>query len=83
MLLLRDYWIEELQMIIRDGRYERLRHLIISELNRALVDAENAAKNEQTLVFESAADDADEWCLLLEELDAAAPEELKRELGVI
>jgi hypothetical protein len=68
-------------MIISDNRYERIRHVLVSELARAQKDMDRASKDENLLAFESAQDDFDEWVLLIEELDNAAPEELRMSLG--
>jgi hypothetical protein len=69
-------------MIIPDRRYERIRHVLVSELARAVEAMSMASKEENTLAFESAQDDADEWSLLIQEFDDAAPEELRSELGI-
>lgn len=69
-------------MIISDNRYERIRHVLVSELARAQEDMDRASKDENMLAFESAQDDMDEWVLLIQELDDAAPESIRLELGV-
>jgi hypothetical protein len=69
-------------MIIRDGRYERLRYLVMKELGQAQSEMSAAVRNRNDLAFEAAQDDVDEWTLLVQELDEAAPAELKRALGV-
>lgn len=69
-------------MIISDYRYERIRHLLLAELARAEEAMSKASEDENMLAFESAQDDMDEWALLIQELDDAAPESLRIELGV-
>lgn len=69
-------------MIISDYRYERLRHLLMRELAAADAAMAAAAEDQQLLAFESAQDDAEEWALMIQELDAAAPAALRLELGI-
>lgn len=68
-------------MVIADGRYERLRHLVTAELARAQQCMELAAKLGCPASFEVAQDDADEWEMLARELDAAVPEALRMEVA--
>lgn len=67
-------------MILPDNRYERIRHLVMAELGQAQRAMEAAAEQEDMLAFEAAQDDVDEWSLLIEELDAGAPEELRKQM---
>lgn len=70
-------------MVIRDGRYERLRLLVAGALSlceshyaacvRSLGDPEHPA-------LCALEDSMEEWALLLSELDDAAPPHLKAEL---
>lgn len=70
-------------MVIRDGRYERLRLTVVG----LLVDAERAyawavkSHSPDAHIVSATEDDMDELALLVHELDEAAPRHLRQEIG--
>lgn len=69
-------------MDIRDGRYERLRYLVAGALLRAEQDYAKAVTqaSPDSIALSALEDGMEEWALLLAELDAAAPSDLKAEI---
>lgn len=71
-------------MDLRDGRYERLRWAIKAKLLEAealYAEVVAIAGGPDDLAVAAMEDDADEWALLLFELDAAVPQHLREEIA--
>lgn len=73
-------------MILRDGLYERLRNMLMDCLAESnAIYGEAAAfchRDPDGIVLAALEDDIECWERIIMELDAAAPENLKRELGI-